>query len=153
MYLLRTLDFPKKALLIFHLKMLKSKLFFFFRCLLSFYRFSIHRTVLELRQYENDGIAEKRLFILNLLPFSLAFTVREKGRQSKKKRNSFGNRVVRFLYCLYSNVLSLFFSEKGPNPFQAVLGILMLFQISKTMKHPKPTFVVPCSCELQRSSN
>ena len=40
----------------------------------------------ELRQYENDGIAEIILFILNLQRFSLAYTVREKGRQFQNKQ-------------------------------------------------------------------
>ena len=49
---------------------------------------------LELRQYKNDGIAGRNLFVLNLPRFSLAYTVREIGRQFQSKQISFGNRVV-----------------------------------------------------------
>ena len=49
---------------------------------------------LELRQYKNDGIAERNLFVLKMPPFSLTYTVRQKGRQFQNKQISFGNRVV-----------------------------------------------------------
>ena len=40
--------------------------------------------ILELRQYENDGIADRNLFVLNLPRFSLAYTVREKSSAISK---------------------------------------------------------------------
>ena len=55
---------------------------------------------LELRQYKNDGIAGRNLFVLNLPRFSLAYTVREKWRQFQNKHIYFGNRVVLILTLL-----------------------------------------------------
>ena len=60
----------------------------------------MRNSVLELRQYKNDGIAERNLFVLNLSRFSLAYTVREIGRQFQSKQISSGNPVVLMLSLL-----------------------------------------------------
>ena len=57
--------------------------------------------LLELRKYKNDGIAERNLFALKLPRFSLACTVREKGRQFQI--NKFPLAIESFLNCLYSS--------------------------------------------------
>ena len=41
---------------------------------------------LAIRQYKNDGIAKRNLFVLKLPHFSLAYAVREKGRQFQNKQ-------------------------------------------------------------------
>ena len=61
---------------------------------------------LELRQYNNDGIAERNVFALNLPRFSLTYSVREKC--GKFKIYKFLLATESFPYCLYSS-FTIFF--------------------------------------------
>ena len=70
------------------------------RTILIFYVCSRVKTI-----FKNDSGQLKNFIVLNLPPFSLSYTVREKG--GKFKTRKFVNYPESLLYCLYSNSFAL----------------------------------------------